>query len=493
MMKKITFLFFLLVTAFGYSQTLPFDFNNPNQEFTPVGNAVSIIPEPGNESNNVLQIIGPAAQWDNAEIAFAAPVDLSIGTSNSISFRFKADAEYGTRKHLMKFIGGTAGGTDIELFFELDAGTAWQTISLDADDAPQFNGAAANFEKMLLFTDAGDGNTGTYYFDDISAPEAAPETCSDNIKNQDETDVDCGGTFCAPCDVTAPTGFTAAKGTIGAFSVELLLNATDASGTITYDISYNGGANTTQTTGASGVETPFVINGLTPETLYSFEVSASDASGNQAANNPIAVEATTLADPSTPCDGFSTETREGSFSTGFNYTIETLPSGTEVKYTIEILDTDKPGLCCGQLHAIGPDVYINMTNTGQTFVGTVTGLSNGQVISYAGRFPYAAGGLVETKLLEYTVGDDCGTLGTEDFNADSFSLFPNPTQDSWTLKTKIENIASINVFDILGKSVLSLSPNTSEATIDGSNLKSGLYFAQVKTANGISTLKLVKK
>tara|TARA_R110002049_G_scaffold150890_3_gene314173 strand:+ start:9248 stop:10855 length:1608 start_codon:yes stop_codon:yes gene_type:complete len=84
-------------------------------------------------------------------------------------------------------------------------------------------------------------------------------------------------------------------------------------------------------------------------------------------------------------------------------------------------------------------------------------------------------------------------LSTDDFDTQSFSLYPNPTQDSWNVKSKSENITSIRVFDILGKSVLSLSPNAKEATIDGSSLKSGLYFAQVKTAQGISSLKLVKQ
>jgi hypothetical protein len=49
------------------------------------------------------------------------------------------------------------------------------------------------------------------------------------------------------------------------------------------------------------------------------------------------------------------------------------------------------------------------------------------------------------------------------------------------------------VFDILGKRVLSLKPSTSDVTIDGSNLKAGLYFAQIKTNNGSSSLKLIKK
>tara|TARA_R110002049_G_scaffold162031_1_gene327648 strand:+ start:2103 stop:4217 length:2115 start_codon:yes stop_codon:yes gene_type:complete len=84
-------------------------------------------------------------------------------------------------------------------------------------------------------------------------------------------------------------------------------------------------------------------------------------------------------------------------------------------------------------------------------------------------------------------------LSINDFAKIAFRTYPNPTQDSWTVKTKNINMVSIKVYDILGKNVLSISPNASEAKIDGSSLRTGLYFAQVKTANGVSSLKLVKQ
>lgn len=294
-------------------------------------------------------------------------------------------------------------------------------------------------------------------------------------------------------DVDPPTAFTATKGTVGGLSVDLLLNATDDSGTVKYNISYNGGANTVQTTGTSGVQKTFKVTGLTPLTPYTFSVTASDAAGNTAANNPIIVNATTIADTNTACAGTSTEAREGTFSSGYTYAIETLPGGTSVKYTFEVLDTDKPSLCCAQLHKILPDEFIDMTNpSGQIFTGIVTNLTPGQVISYAGRFPFIAAGLVETKLLQYTVGDTCA-LGTGDFDIVSASAYPNPTSNSWTISAKNSDISSIAVYDILGKNVLSVKSNSSEVKVDASSLKSGIYFATINTTNGSSTLKLIKE
>ncbi len=99
----------------------------------------------------------------------------------------------------------------------------------------------------------------------------------------------------ASTDTQAPTAFTATAGTIGANSVELLLNATDDSGAIAYTISYGSGPTVVSTSGVSGTQKSYIVTGLTPSTAYSFSVVAKDAAGNAAANNPIVVAASTIA------------------------------------------------------------------------------------------------------------------------------------------------------------------------------------------------------
>lgn len=85
------------------------------------------------------------------------------------------------------------------------------------------------------------------------------------------------------------------------------------------------------------------------------------------------------------------------------------------------------------------------------------------------------------------------TLSNKDFEIAGLKVYPNPSQDNWTVRTKNVKMNTISVFDVLGKEVLSLTPNATEIAIDGSNLKSGLYFAKITTASGSSTLKLVKQ
>lgn len=83
-------------------------------------------------------------------------------------------------------------------------------------------------------------------------------------------------------------------------------------------------------------------------------------------------------------------------------------------------------------------------------------------------------------------------LSTDEFDADKFSVYPNPTNGIWNL-TSTNTISSVAVYDILGKQVVSLSPNTNEVTIDGSSLKTGVYFAKIEGVNGSKTVKLVRE
>ena len=84
-------------------------------------------------------------------------------------------------------------------------------------------------------------------------------------------------------------------------------------------------------------------------------------------------------------------------------------------------------------------------------------------------------------------------LSTKDFKIAGLSMYPNPTQDAWNIKTQKVEMTAITVFDVLGKSVLSMTPKSSEVTIEARSLRTGLYFAKIETANGSQTVKLIKK
>ncbi|WP_282124648.1 glycosyl hydrolase [Algibacter mikhailovii] len=289
-------------------------------------------------------------------------------------------------------------------------------------------------------------------------------------------------------DTEAPTNFTAAIGAITSTSVELLLNGTDNSGTVVYNVSYNSGTN--GISGDSGVQQSLGINALQAETLYTFTVTASDLAGNNALNNPIVIQATTAASANTACSGISSEAQQGAFDIGYNYNFET--SGTEVIFTFELLD-NKDGVIA-YLWQQSPFNEIAMTPVSgkpKAFSTSITGQTSGTTIRYACKFAFA-GGLAVTKYFAYEVGDRC-VLGSNEQEFNSFSVYPNPSQNSWHLKSSQELIESIVVFNVHGKKIMTVNPKSKLVTLDAYTLESGIYFARVKTLTGLKSIKLIKR
>lgn len=286
-------------------------------------------------------------------------------------------------------------------------------------------------------------------------------------------------------DTVAPNNFTATVGAVTSDSVELLLNATDNFGAITYQIS--GG--TTQTVyGTSGIPKSVIISGLSPTTSYTFMVSASDAAGNTAVNNPITVNATTLSNINTACSGTSTLASQGAFSIGYKYDFQT--TGTDVKITFELLDTDKTGVVA-YLWKQTPFTEIPMTNvSGKKFSSTITGQTAGSTINYAVKFAYA-GGMSVTKYYSYVVGDACISLGVTDFFKAKELLYPNPVENSLNLKLP-ENKNTVTLYDFSGKKLFEKNVGTT-LDLDFSSFTAGTYLIRIENSKGANTYKIVKK
>ncbi|HQF48297.1 MAG TPA: T9SS type A sorting domain-containing protein, partial [Flavobacterium alvei] len=83
-------------------------------------------------------------------------------------------------------------------------------------------------------------------------------------------------------------------------------------------------------------------------------------------------------------------------------------------------------------------------------------------------------------------------LGVNKFDAGSFKAYPNPTRGSWNI-TANDDITSVVVYDVLGKAVYTKFGAAKEVSVNATELSKGVYFAKVATANGESTLKLIKE
>ncbi|HLP65475.1 family 16 glycosylhydrolase [Flavobacterium sp.] len=282
-------------------------------------------------------------------------------------------------------------------------------------------------------------------------------------------------------DTQAPTNFVAAVGAITSSSIELLLNANDNSGNISYTITYSGG--TINVANPSGVQKSVVIPNLSPNTNYSFSVSASDLAGNSYVSNPIVLNATTTG--VTGCSGTNTASQLGSpFSIGYNYAFETI--GNNVKITFEMLDTDKVGVVAF-LWRQSPFAEYQMTNvSGNIFTYTITGQTIGQTIYYATKFAYA-GGFSVTNYFSYVVGSNCALELTNPTELNQVS-FLNPVDDYLTLSSTV-TIDKVELYDIVGNLVLTAIEETN--SVDVRSLSSGIYLLAIYSGDSKRIEKLI--
>jgi hypothetical protein len=88
--------------------------------------------------------------------------------------------------------------------------------------------------------------------------------------------------------------------------------------------------------------------------------------------------------------------------------------------------------------------------------------------------------------------DIAAPLSVNDFNTNSFSLYPNPTSTGTiTISSSNSDSMTVAVFDILGKQVK--NEKVSNNTLDVSNLKAGVYIVKISQNDASTTKKLVIK
>ena len=73
----------------------------------------------------------------------------------------------------------------------------------------------------------------------------------------------------------------------------------------------------------------------------------------------------------------------------------------------------------------------------------------------------------------------------------TFEYFPNPVKDELTIKAQ-QNIDSIEIFNILGQSVISLSPGALETKVDMQTLQTGAYFVKISINQNTETFRVLK-
>jgi hypothetical protein len=215
-MKKITLLLIMLTITFSYAQDLPLDFETSPVTADLVGfdggvmtvEAVVAPQSTGNTSTNLAKLVKGAGQvWAGAKIVLDTPFDFS--TKSNIEVRIYTTAPIGSKIEFKA--EGTGASSGAKLSFTTKTGE-WEILTFD------FSGVTAtNLTDLVMIpympgNAQGDGSeAATFYFDDIAQTEPAAATCTDGIKNGDETGIDCGGTCNACPEIKLPLDFSDAS------------------------------------------------------------------------------------------------------------------------------------------------------------------------------------------------------------------------------------------------------------------------------------------
>lgn len=106
-------------------------------------------------------------------------------------------------------------------------------------------------------------------------------------------------------------------------------------------------------------------------------------------------------------------------------------------------------------------------------------------VAYNHRFGYAK--------LGNTTGQNCATLGVNDFdtNANSIKIFPNPTDD--ILNFSINEEAEVSIYNVSGKKINSNTLTKENNTVSLQSQSNGVYIVEINSNNQRTTQRIVKK
>jgi endoglucanase Acf2 len=185
------------------------------------------------------------------------------------------------------------------------------------------------------------------------------------------------------------------------------------------------------------------------------------------------------------CTETSNVAQQGSFSTGYEVTFETV--GSNVTATFTLLDTDKVGVVA-YLWQQSPFTEYEMSNTsGLTFTKTFGGQTEGASLTYACKFAFA-GGLAVTKYFTYKVGNDCTPTQVDDVNFYQIDIVPNPTSDVLHVRG-LPGAVFATIYSSLGQR---LQTNHIIDQLDVSHLPKGVYYVRFLIGKSAVTKKFVK-
>lgn len=138
--------------------------------------------------------------------------------------------------------------------------------------------------------------------------------------------------------------------------------------------------------------------------------------------------------------------------------------------------------------------YVDEVGGAGTFVTRTLNISAlaGNMVYVAFRHQYMPGGdeyIINIDDVEVKIN---GTLGIDDLEQDSFSHYYNSNTDLLTIKSPNTPMNAIQIYNVLGQTVINKKLNQNEELINLSTLVDGVYIMKVRIDNFEKTIKFLK-
>ena len=361
-------------------------------------------------------------------------------------------------------------------------GGGWATLSFDFTVPKDGLGAASGIYQKIYFFNLWDSSAGggaggwicgaadcsivsTTFVDNITALAASPPaTCTDGMMNGNETGVDCGGPDCGPC-VTFPAGPAPLPG------------SPDAETFSVYDGNLPGDVTTFSTNWPFAYQFGDALTGevdLDPgaDVNGAWQINFANGGYGQG-EGPV---------NATQYDFVSFDYWANTGLIGFRIVMIS-NAGTPLAEVVYEVGTNEAIVSESWTKVVIPMSYF--TNLGFA----ETNFFQWKFDPFAQSVDNIGTVFIDNFLLTENVPT---VLSVNDFETTQFKTYPNPTSSDWNISSN-SIIKSVVLYDILGKQVMSLTPNASDAIIEASSLNPGMYFAEINGINGSKTVKLIKE
>ena len=168
-----------------------------------------------------------------------------------------------------------------------------------------------------------------------------------------------------------------------------------------------------------------------------------------------------------------------------NVSVSDLGSGYTVVAFVKALDPNNG-------YATVVNNTADISSTGDfTASATAAELAAGYIIQYGFAVTGPLADPTDTTLGSVVIGE--ATAGVEDNSIVNVSVYPNPSNSNWNFRTGNTVITSVEVFNLLGKRVVSQNNNSTEIAISTQGLSSGIYIARITTEQGVKSVKLIRE